>query len=258
MKEKLNLSSILLLILSFEISYQKFESLLFDSLKDYQTFEKYWNYLYRKGSDHNGSARMVGSSKDHSHIYLENKVIVLKATRIYENVGNSLRYPFLPIHYYSGAIHSKLQIKVNEQYPEYEIKGQFKAPTQPGTWPAFWLTGAETWPPEIDILEFKGNKVNWFNTFRSENDIQTYKLALDNDWHEYRIYMKKVSKTDVDIYFSVDGKTKAKHTGNFVDKPFFIIMNLQMEGGSQGTPPKEAYFYGRSIYVGRENKANSS
>ena len=254
MKTKLNLISILLLTLSLEFSHQKFENILYDSLKNYEAFEQYWNYLYRKGSDHNGSARMVGDSKDHSHIYLENRTIVLKATKVKGDVGKSSCYPYLPIHYYSGAIHSKLQIVVNDKYPEYEIKGQFKAPIQPGTWPAFWLTGAETWPPEIDILEFKGNNVNWFNTFRAKDDIQTYKLTLDDKWHEYRIYMKKFSKTDVVIYFSVDGNTKAKHIANFVGKPLYIIMNLQMEGGSKGTPPKEAYFYGRSIYVGRENK----
>ena len=257
MKTKLNLISILILILSLDIYYQKFESLLSGTLKDYTTFEKYWNYLYRKGSDHNGSARMVGSSKDHSHIY-QNNTIILKATKVNGDVGKSSRYPFLPIHYYSGAINSKLQIEVNDKYPEYEIKGQFMAPIQPGTWPVFWLTGVNTQPPEIDILEFKGNKVNWFNTFRAKHDIQTYKLPLDEKWHAYRIYIKKISKTDVDIYFFVDGKSKAKHTANFVGKPLYIIMNLQMEGGSQGTPPKEAYFYGRSIYVGRENKANSS
>lgn len=26
-----------------------------------------------------------------------------------------------------------------------------------GTWPAAWLTGAKSWPPEIDLAEWKGN-----------------------------------------------------------------------------------------------------
>jgi len=67
--------------------------------------------------------------------------------------------------------------------------------------------------------------------------------------------MTKVSKTDVEIYFSIDEKHKAKHRGNFVGKPFHLIMNLQMEGSSPGTPPtKDTFFYGRNIYVGRTNK----
>jgi len=198
---------------------------------------------------------MYGNSTDHSQIYLKDRQIILKATRINKNEGKSIKYPNLKINYHSGAIHSKHKILINDQYPDYEIKGEFKAPISPGTWPAFWLTGANTWPPEIDILEFKGNNVNWFNTFRTKTDIETCKTTLDNGWHKYRIWMTKVSKTDVEIYFSIDEKHKAKHRGNFVGKPFHLIMNLQMEGGSPGTPPtKDTFFYGRNIYVGRTNK----
>jgi beta-glucanase (GH16 family) len=250
----IRLSFISILIISFDFSNQAFETIISDSLKDYNTFEKYWNYLYPWNSDHNGSARMYGSSTDHSQIYLKDRQIILKATRITKSEGKSIKYPNLKINYHSGAIHAKHKILINDQYPDYEIKGEFKAPIAPGTWPAFWLTGANTWPPEIDILEFKGNNVNWFNTFRTKSDIDTCKTTLDNGWHKYRIWMTKVSKTDVEIYFSIDEKHKAKHRGNFVGKPFNLIMNLQMEGGSPGTPPtKDTFFYGRSIYVGRTN-----
>ena len=217
---KIRFSFILILIISFGFSNQAFETIISDSLKDYNTFEKYWNYLYPWNSDHNGSARMYGSSTDHSQIYLKDRQIILKATRITKSEGKSIKYPNLKINYHSGAIHAKHKILINDQYPDYEIKGEFKAPIAPGTWPAFWLTGANTWPPEIDILEFKGNNVNWFNTFRTKSDIDTCKTTLDNGWHKYRIWMTKVSKTDVEIYFSIDEKHKAKHRGNFVGKPF--------------------------------------
>ena len=107
---KSNISSIFIsiLILSIEFSHQEFETLLSGSLSDYKTFEKYWNYLYPWGSDHNGSARMYGSSTDHSQIYLENNQIILKATKITKNEGISNRYPNLKINYHSGAIHSKI------------------------------------------------------------------------------------------------------------------------------------------------------
>ena len=254
MKSNISIIFILFLIQSFELSHQAFEDVIAGSLKDYKTFEKYWNYLYPWGSDHNGSARMYGSSNDYSQIYLQNNQIVLKATRIYTNEGKSKKYPNLKINYHSGAIHAKEHILINDQYPDYEIKGEFKAPQNPGTWPAFWLTGVDSWPPEIDILEFKGNKVNWFNTFRTKDDVKTCKTALSYAWHKYRIWMTKVSKTDVDIYFSIDDEFKAKHTGNYVGKAFNLIMNLQMEGGAPGTPPMtDTYFYGRNIYVGRTN-----
>ena len=120
---------------------------------------------------------MYGSSTDHNHVYLENNQIVLKACRINWDEGKSTANPHPEIHYHSGAIHSKETFTVNNQYPNYEIKGEFKAPYGPGTWPAFWLNGAWTWPPEIDILEFKGNNVNWF--WLKNNNIWTgYPMSL--------------------------------------------------------------------------------
>ena len=67
--------------------------------------------------------------------------------------------------------------------------------------------------------------------------------------------MTKVNDVDVDIHFYIDGDWKAKHTGNFVGKPFHLIMNLQMEGSSGGNSPSGCTTYmGRNIYVGRSNE----
>lgn len=40
------------------------------------------------------------------------------------------------------------------QYGFFAIRS--KNPTGPATWPAFWLTGKNNWPPEIDIYEMYG------------------------------------------------------------------------------------------------------
>jgi len=249
------ISSIVLLAL-VNNTRAEWETLISDSLKDYKTFETYWNYLYPWGSDHNGSARMYGASDDHNHVYLENNTIVLKACRINWDEGKSTANPHPVIRYHSGAIHSKQTFTINDQYPNYEIKGEFIAPTNGGTWPAFWLNGAWTWPPEIDILEFKGNNVNWFNTFRTSSDVSTRKdtVSNPNTWHEYRVWITKVSDTNMDIHFYIDGDWKAKHTANHVGKPFHLIMNLQMEGSSGNNgPTSDTLYKGRNIYVGRSN-----
>ncbi|KAG4101408.1 family 16 glycoside hydrolase [Neocallimastix lanati (nom. inval.)] len=233
------------------------ETLINDSLKDYGTFEKYWAYLYPWGSDHNGSARMYGAPDDHNHVYLENNSVVLQACRINWDEGKSTANPHPVIHYHSGAIHSIQTFTINDQYPNYEIRGEFIAPTTGGTWPAFWLNGAWTWPPEIDILEFKGTTTNWFNTFRTSSDVSTYKEAISNPntWHEYRLWISKVSDVNMDIHFYIDGKWRAKHTANHVGKPFHLIMNLQMEGSASGQAPSGCTLYrGRNIYVGRSNE----
>jgi beta-glucanase (GH16 family) len=42
------------------------------------------------------------------------------------------------------------------QYGFFAIRS--KNPAGPATWPAFWLTGKNNWPPEIDIYEMYGEK----------------------------------------------------------------------------------------------------
>jgi hypothetical protein len=51
-----------------------------NSFSSYSLFEQYWNYLYPWGSDHNGSARMVGSSSNHAHISVASNTLSLIAT----------------------------------------------------------------------------------------------------------------------------------------------------------------------------------
>jgi galactan endo-beta-1,3-galactanase len=65
--------------------------------------------------------------------------------------------------------------------------------------------------------------------------------------------MTKVNATDVDIHYYLDGQWKGQHRGsNFVGKPMWLIVNLQMEGssGSPG-PTAETTYRARNVYVGR-------
>lgn len=225
------------------------------SFANYGALEAEWKYQYPWGSDHNGSARMYGSPSDHNHVYLSNGVLTLKASRINWNEGNSTSKPYLPIRYHSGAIHAREHVVVNNQFPNWEIKGEFQAPSARGTWPAFWLTGVNSWPPESDILEFKGDNRNWFNTFRSPSDVDSTIVSVSSpgSWHGYRVWMTKVNATDVDIHYYLDGQWKAvHHARGFVGKPMWLIINLQMEGSSGSAGPSgDTYYRARNVYVGR-------
>lgn len=224
------------------------------SFASYPAFEAAWNYLYPWGSDHNGTARMYGSTSDHNHIYLNTGTLTLKAARINWNEGNSSSDPYLPIHYHSGAVHAKTQVLVNDQFPDWEVKGDFQAPSAGGSWPAFWLTGVNSWPPESDILEFKGNTTNWQNTFRTWQDVSSIltNVSAPGNWHNYRVWITKVSAADVNIHYYIDGNWTGMHVANFVDKPMYIIINLQMEGSSGGSgPTTDTYYNAKNIYVGR-------
>lgn len=228
------------------------------SFDSYGQFESEWNYLYPWGSDHNGSARMYGSATDHNHVYLGGSVLTLKATRITWDEGVSTHSSRPTIRYHSGAVHAKDHVLVNDRYPNWEVKGEFQAPRAKGTWPAFWLTAVNGWPPESDILEFKGDNRNWFNTFRTSSDVSSTIVTVNDPgaWHSYRIWMTKTSATDVTIHYYLDDVWKGQHTANFVGKPMWLIINLQMEGssGSPG-PTAETLYRARNVYVGRSNTA---
>ncbi|KAJ1547260.1 hypothetical protein HK096_003763 [Nowakowskiella sp. JEL0078] len=221
------------------------------SLSSQSNFDNYWLPLYPWGSDHNGAARMKTSN-----IGLKSGILTLTATRLSKSDGTSGANPHPTIWYYSGAVHAKSQILVTSANPNYEIRGDFKAPAGKGAWPAFWLTAVVGWPPEIDVLEFKGDNINWFNTFRTSSDVTSTKVSVgspDSQWHTYRIWMTKVNDADVDVHFYVDGVWKAKHSGkSFVGKAFWLIMNLQMEGSSGSPGPNgNTIFQGKNIYVGK-------
>jgi hypothetical protein len=227
-----------------------------DSFSSYAALENSWKYLYPWGPDHNGSARMVAGSSDHSQAYLDNGTLVLKATQVPQTEGRSTSEPYLTIKYHSAAVHARSQVLVNDQFPNWEVRGEFQAPSAKGTWPAMWLTGVNSWPPESDILEFKGDARNWFNTFRTAGDVDSTIVSVSSPsstWHQYRAWLSKVNSTDVDIHYYVDGTWHAvHHAKGFVGKPMWLIINLQMEGssGSPG-PSAETFYRARKVYVGR-------
>ncbi|MGW3955778.1 glycoside hydrolase family 16 protein [Streptomyces sp. NPDC004752] len=232
------------------------EFLIQNSFTDYATFEKSWNYLYPWGPDHNGTARMVGSSTNHSQIYLgSGGVLTLKASRISGNEGNSTVTPFLPIHYHSGTVHAKQRITVTDQYPNWIVSGDFQVPYSTGTWPAFWLTATNPWPPEADIMEYMGGPQVHMNTFRTATDKSsiTVPVASPGSWHNYTAWLTRTNTTDVAIHYYLDNVKQGMHNGaGFMGKPMYLIFDLQMEGpsGSSG-PGGDTYCHARNVSVQR-------
>jgi len=209
------------------------------SFSDYTTFESFWAYLYPWGSDHNGSARMVGNSTDHSHIMLASSTLSLIATPTSGAVPpTSTANPNPAIHYASGTIHAQSQITVTSAN-SYTISGDFSAPTVFGTWPAFWLTAVNSWPPETDIGEWKGTNNNWFNTFNTSTIVKSTLVdwPADLSFHTLKAVLTAESNNvDVRIDFYMDGVFQVSQYGEgFVNQPLWLIIDLQMEGSS-GSP----------------------
>lgn len=195
-----------------------------------RAFKKHWDNYYPWGRDHNGTARMYASN-----IILNDGVLELRAELLSKDVGSSSSDPHLPIRYRSGAVHAKVPITVTKEYPLYEISGEFKAPIAPGTWPAFWMTGVDSWPPETDILEFKGDAVNWQNTFITPKDVTTIKKEISDaadSWHAYKVRLQWLDESHASITYYIDEVQQGVHYTNFSNKPMWLIVNLQMEGSS--------------------------
>jgi hypothetical protein len=224
------------------------------SFSSYTTLQQYWNYLYPWGSDHNGSARMRGSASDHSLIQVNGGTLSLIATPTSNpSPPTSTSNPHPAIRYASGAIHAKSQITVTTAHG-YQLSGEFSAPTAKGTWPAFWLTAVNSWPPEADIGEWKGTANNWFNTFNTSSIVRSDLVSWPTDlsFHSLKaVLTAQPNGADVKIQFYMDNVLRATQFGQgFVGKPLWLIINLQMEGSSGSPGPTGTTTYKvRNLHV---------
>jgi beta-galactosidase len=222
-----------------------------NSFASTNSFQDKWSYNYPWGTDHNGSARM-----DPTNILVSEGQVTITASPVNHYQGRSSKNPHLAIHYVSGTFYLKQQITINRQYPAWDISGQFKVPTQKGTWPAFWITGANSWPPESDFMEFKGSDGCNQNTYdgRWQGKITTVSDA-ESAWHTYRLVATLKDSTNVTFQYYIDGVMKTEQTAaTFVDSPCWLIVDYQMEGSSGSPGPSEpTYFYAKNIVVKRDH-----
>ncbi|KFY16585.1 hypothetical protein V491_05290 [Pseudogymnoascus sp. VKM F-3775] len=203
----------------------KIPSTSFDSQS---TFDTYWAYNYPWGTDHNGAARMASSQ-----VTVGGGQVTLTAA---PTTGQDPTSDGLAINYLSGTIYAKEYFTVAAG-GGYDFEGNFLASTTKGTWPAFWLTGADSWPPEIDLAEWKGSGKISFNSLGINNQWITKDVTYDSaNWHTLKMEVRDLNGVDVETKFYMDGTLQATQTGDaMVGKPFWLIMDYQMEGSS-GSP----------------------
>lgn len=121
-----------------------------------------WAYSYPWADHHNYSA-VVRKSQ----VAVKNGKLVLTAKRVADddwikddkgetgytdNIGEKKWRKYSHI---TGVVHlpfSKYPLNGN-----LYMEGRFKMPDKSGFWPAFWLNGNNSWPPEIDIFEYLSN-----------------------------------------------------------------------------------------------------
>ncbi|KAI1658209.1 glycoside hydrolase family 16 protein [Daldinia decipiens] len=203
-------------------------------------FDADWAYNYPWGTDHNGGARM-----DKAQVQFANGMVTLTAKKVTGQKDATSGGKQIKINYLSGAIHGKEHFTV-AQGGGYDFSGEFKATTTKGTWPAFWLTAVEGWPPEIDMAEWKGSGKISFNTFNTSSVLSwkdvTY--ATPDQFHSIKCEIRDINQRDVSVKFYMDGALVTTQVGgNFFGKAMYLIINLQMEGSSGSPGPTSNTLY---------------
>jgi len=141
--------------------------------------------------------------------------------------------------YESGVAYGKVQVPASGyNYVTVDVDMYVPVAGTRGCWPAWWLDSATTWPPEIDIAEFKGNGNVWQNVDNSSNQWQSKQTGINaSQWHHYGLALGPSTNGGNRTYqLFFDGAIKMQ--GSFLDSknaPFWIIANYAMEGDS-GSP----------------------
>jgi beta-glucanase (GH16 family) len=171
------------------------------------------------------------TAENKENVFVKNGV--LKITALKKNFENNK--------YTSARIVSKNKI----QFKYGRIECRAKLPTTKGTWPAFWMLGANFdkagWPAcgEIDIMEHKGNNLNTIYStlhypehFGEHANGDTLKINSVNTFHIYTVNWN--AKT---ISFFVDGKqihTIENNAALPFNQDFYFIVNLAIGGNFAG------------------------
>lgn len=111
-----------------------------------------WNSTYNWGPTHNHRAYCA-----EENVIVSDGTLKLKGEhkKHPKAAGKTAKFnnKEIPVDYTSGAIDTKNHFEFKYGY----LEGRFKAPSQSGTWPAFW-TLQDGWPPEIDVLEIPASR----------------------------------------------------------------------------------------------------
>ncbi|WP_157972661.1 MULTISPECIES: glycoside hydrolase family 16 protein [Haloprofundus] len=125
------------------------------------------------------------------------------------------------------------------------FEGVMKVPPRfPGSWPAFWLTSASYWPPEVDIFEFFGADPEVYMTYHYDGDGEgseqvrgTYEGPdYSADYHEFSVDWDPPHR----VIWYIDGEERFRYTGdNIKFENMYLILNFGLGAEFLGYPSAE-------------------
>ncbi|KAF3769917.1 family 16 glycoside hydrolase [Cryphonectria parasitica EP155] len=149
--------------------------------------------------------------------------------------------------YNSGTIYAKQYFTV-EADGGLDFQANFVAPVAEGCWPAWWLDGVNSWPPEIDLAEWKGDGDISFNTFNTSTVVAAQDYAYSTPttaWHTILVELRPEDDgTTLKAEFYINGDLITTQYGSdMVGEPFYMIIDYQMLGSSGSTGPTETTYF---------------
>jgi len=137
--------------------------------------------------------------------------------------------------YTSGLLNTHSSF--SQTYGYFEIRADM--PTEQGVWPAFWLLPEDgSWPPELDVVEMRGQDPNTVNvTVHSDHDgthtidSTPVKVTSTEGFHNYGVLWEE---DHITWYFD-DVAVAQTDTPDDMHDPMYMLVNLAV-GGTAGTP----------------------
>jgi beta-glucanase (GH16 family) len=142
----------------------------------------------------------------------------------------------------SGIITSFASFNLTYGYVEVRAK----VPKGRGLWPAVWLAPKdESWPPEIDILEIRGDRPN--SNLMTNHYLQgKTPEQTDHGWtgpdfsKGFHTFGLEWSPKRITWY--IDGLERFHTTIGIPSKPMYVIANLAVGGDWPGSPDATTRF----------------
>jgi len=164
--------------------------------------------------------------------------------------GESITIP-----YETGVVRSRDKFK----YGYFECK--IALPLENGQWPAFWLTGAIDWPPEIDIVEGYSYKDKYNNLCRIKSNLHYDKNkpkmvgdmshplppSMLNDFIKYGVLW---DENMIQIYYNgyLVREVKNPKYLKWFNQPMEIIINSAIQLDKEPNKYSTTYFKDVKIY----------
>ncbi len=154
--------------------------------------------------------------------------IITKRDTVIGKVQNNYNHLF---YFSSGMIQSSKSFSQKYGYVEMRCK----VPSGLGFWSSFWMLGAKSWPPEVDIFEISGlrpNKMSVSNHFKSskgkemQNGTSINGPDFSQDFHNFGLEWN-VKK----LIWYIDGVKVYETDYGIPQSEMFLVLSISLGGG---------------------------